>query len=182
MHRLRFLALLVCAGLTSVAADLPAIPNFHQVDEHLYRGAQPAAHDFQSLARLGVKTVLDLREGQGHVRGEEKLVKAAGMRYISLPMNGLEAPTEQQMAHALEVLLDAGDGPIFVHCRRGADRTGTVVACYRIVHDRWQNQKALDEARSFGLSWLERSMRNYVLRFQPPAGSPATAITANAPR
>jgi len=182
MYRLRFLALLVCAGWTSAAADLPGIPNFHQVDDHVYRGAQPSARDFQSLAHLGVKTVLDLRDGQGHVRGEEKLVKGAGMRYVSLPMNGLDAPTELQMAHALEVLLDSGNGPIFVHCRRGADRTGTVVACYRIAHDRWPNQKALDEARSFGMSWLEHGMRNYVLRFQSAAGTPVSASTAAAPR
>jgi protein tyrosine/serine phosphatase len=177
MYRLRFVALLLCAGLTSVAADLPAIPNFHQVDGHLYRGAQPSARDFPSLARMGVKTVLDLRDGAGHVRGEQKQVQAAGMRYVSLPMNGLEAPSEQQIARALEILQDEASGPVFVHCRRGADRTGTVVACYRIAHDRWPNQKALDEARTFGMSWLERGMRNYVLRFQT-SGSPALALPA----
>jgi protein tyrosine/serine phosphatase len=53
-----------------------------------------------------------------------------------------------------------------VHCLRGADRTGTVIACYRIAHDQWPNQKALDEALTFGMSWTERGMRNYVLHYE----------------
>jgi protein tyrosine/serine phosphatase len=50
--------------------------------------------------------------------------------------------------------------------KRGADRTGTVIACYRIAHNQWPNQEALDEARTFGMSWTERGMRNYVLYYE----------------
>jgi tyrosine-protein phosphatase SIW14 len=59
-----------------------------------------------------------------------------------------------------------------VHCRRGADRTGTVIACYRITHDGWSNRKALQEATSYGMSWIEFGMQRYVLAFQPPARRP----------
>jgi len=162
------LTLLVASGLVFAGSDTPAIPNFHQVDEHLFRGAQPAASEFQNLARMGIKTVLDLRE-EGHAIAEEKLVEAAGMRYISLPMSGVLPPSDQQISRALAVLEDPADGPVFVHCRRGADRTGTVIACYRIAHDGWQNRQALDEARTFGMSWLERAMRSYVLHYHAAA-------------
>ena len=148
----------------------PAIPNFHQVDEHLFRGAQPAASEFQRLARMGIKTVLDLRE-EGHSVSEQKLVEAAGMRYISLPMSGVLPPSGQQISRALAVLKDSANGPIFVHCRRGADRTGTVIACYRIAHDGWRNRQALEEARTFGMSWLERGMRSYVLHYRAEAAA-----------
>jgi uncharacterized protein (TIGR01244 family) len=148
--------------------ETPAIPNFHQVDEHLFRGAQPAANEFQDLARMGIKTVLDLRE-EGHSVSERKLVEAAGMRYVSLPMSGLTAPSDQQISGALAVLEDSANGPVFVHCRRGADRTGTVIACYRIAHDGWQNRQALEEARTFGMSRLERAMRRYVLHYRAAA-------------
>jgi protein tyrosine/serine phosphatase len=162
------LTLLAAGGLVFAGSDTQAIPNFHQVAEHLFRGAQPAASEFQSLARMGIKTVLDLRE-EGHSVTEEKLVEAAGMRYISLPMSGVLPPTDQQIARALAVMEDSANGPIFVHCGRGADRTGPVIACYRIAHDGWQNRQALDEARTFGMSRLERGMRSYVLHYHAPA-------------
>ena len=37
------------------------IKNFGQMDERYYRGAQPEPGDYQALADLGIKTVVDLR-------------------------------------------------------------------------------------------------------------------------
>jgi tyrosine-protein phosphatase SIW14 len=168
------LTLLLATGLAFAGSDTPAISNFHQVDTKLFRGAQPAPGEFQDLARLGIKTVLDLRE-DSHARSERKIVEAAGMRYISLPLNGRVAPSDAQIAQALAVIEDAANGPVFVHCRRGADRTGTVIACYRITHQQWNNQKALDEARSLGMSWTEFGMRNYVLHYRALTPAPVVA-------
>ena len=55
-----------------------------------------------------------------------------------------------------------------------------MIACYRISHDRWDNQKALAEAREKGMSWVERALQHYVLAFTAPAvGGPAVAaVTA----
>jgi uncharacterized protein (TIGR01244 family) len=164
------LTLLAAGGLVLAASGTPAIPNFHQVDANLFRGAQPTPAEFQTLARMGIKTVLDLR-AESHTPAEENLVEAAGMRYISLPMRGMRAPTDEEIARALAIIENAGNGPVFVHCRRGADRTGTVVACYRIAHDGWQNRRAFDEARAFGMSWTERAMHSYVLHYHTPVAA-----------
>ncbi|HEX3742558.1 MAG TPA: tyrosine-protein phosphatase [Bryobacteraceae bacterium] len=163
-------ALLAAAGLVFAASGDSALPNFHQVNNHLFRGAQPSPAGFRTLAHMGIKTVIDLRE-ESHAAGEEKIVEAEGMRYISLPMNGLEAPSDQQVEHALALIDDAANGPVFVHCHRGADRTGTVVACYRIAHEGWENRQALDEARGFGMSWMEFGMHKYVLHYHTATAS-----------
>ena len=81
------------------------------------------------------------------------------MRFVSIPMKGIGAPTQEQVSKVLSVLEDSDSWPVFVHCRRGSDRTGTVLACYRISHDHWKNQKALEEAKTYGLSSFERAMR-----------------------
>jgi tyrosine-protein phosphatase SIW14 len=145
--------------------QMPGIPNFHQVNDRVYRGAQPTEEGWKSLAKLGVKTVIDLcREGEHSSESEARAVQAAGMRYVSVPMNGYIAPSDEQVAKVLQ-LLNSGE-PVFVHCKLGRDRTGTVIACYRIKHEGWQNEKALQEAKSYGLHPLEFGMKRYVLAFQ----------------
>jgi len=161
--------LLLFAGEGPRAAG---VPNFHQVDEHVFRGAQPTPEGFKNLTKLGVKTVIDLRGGNDHTAGEKTVVETLGMKYVHVPMKGLTAPTDEQVARVL-ALLDqpsaSTDWPVFVHCKRGRDRTGTVIACYRITHDHWDNQKALREARLLGMSWVERSMQAYILSYKPPS-------------
>jgi uncharacterized protein (TIGR01244 family) len=162
--------------------DVAGVTNFHQINEHVYRGAQPTDLGFQSLAKLGVKTVIDLREADDRSAHERNSVEAAGMRYVSIPFRGMSAPSPADVAKVLALFDDASAGPVFVHCRRGADRTGTVVACYRISHDGWNNQQALQEAKQDGMSWTEMAMHNYVLHYQPSVNTAATgaaSVTAN---
>lgn len=168
--RLRLLATIaVCASL-AIAADteVAGVHNFHQVDAHVYRGGQPTAQGFKNLAKFGIRTIIDLR-GASNARLEQKLVEGDGMHYVSIPMAGLTAPTDQQIATVFAILNDPSAWPIFVHCKRGADRTGTVIACYRVAHDHWDNQKALTEARMNGMSRIERAMMHYILSFKAPA-------------
>jgi len=177
-------AVLLAAGTAFAGSDPLEVPNFHQVNEQIFRGAQPTPAGFQNLANLHIKTVIDLRETNKRTLAEKKSVEAAGMRYVNMPMSGMRAPTQRQISKVLALFNDKSAGPVFVHCRRGADRTGTVVACYRISHDHWNNQKALAEARSLGMSWVERAMQNYVLRYRPDdhvAASPAAQAPTLAP-
>jgi len=76
------------------------------------------------------------------------------------------APDDTQIAAVLALLNDGSQWPVFVHCRRGADRTGTAIACYRIMHDHWSKQQALAEAKTFGMSSLEVAMQRYILNFK----------------
>ena len=172
------------AATAGWADGFSGVPNFQKVNDEVYRGGQPTGPGFRSLAALGVKTVIDLREIGEHSQAEEEsMVQASGMRYVSVPMKGMSSPTNEQVSTVLALLGDAAAGPVFVHCRRGADRTGTVIACYRISHDHWENKKALSEARSYGMSWFERAMQSYVRRYEPTdaplqAGARAAALTA----
>jgi tyrosine-protein phosphatase SIW14 len=153
--------------------DVPGVPNFHQVDEHVYRGAQPHGQGFDGLAKLGIKTVIDLR-GES---SEQNAVEHSGMRYVRLPWSGYKAPADSQITAVLSLLNDNAAWPVFVHCKRGADRTGTAIACYRIEHDHWTNQQALAEARTFGMSSMEVAMQHYILRFAPPGVASNAAST-----
>lgn len=156
------------------APPIAGIPNFHQVDERIYRGGQPESRAWAGLAGLGVKTVVDLRRPIEHSVPEESLaVVAAGMRYVNFPMNGFDTPTAEQLGTPLS-LLDQ-EGKVFIHCKLGCDRTGTVIAAYRISRQGWENQKALAEARTMGLHWYEHGMRRFLSAYQPDSPGPLAA-------
>jgi tyrosine-protein phosphatase SIW14 len=158
---------LLAVTLPAFAGSVQGIHNFYKVDEHVYRGAQPTDEGFKYLAKIGVKTVIDLRgAGEGR-RNEESVVTAAGMKYINIPMTGLTPPTEAEIARILGILEDGTIGPVFVHCQRGADRTGAVVAAYRIDHDGWENARALKEAMVNGMSFFQFPRQSFIRNFQP---------------
>jgi protein tyrosine/serine phosphatase len=164
--RVVFAAILCIAS--AAAQEATGLPNFKIVNEHILRGGQPTDDGFKKLAERGVKTVVDLREVDEHsIPHEREIVESDGMRFVSVPMRGLSAPTQEQVSEVLGLLNDSESWPVFIHCRRGADRTGTVLACYRISHDHWQNQKALEEAKTYGLSVFERAMRSFIANFKP---------------
>ena len=125
----------VALGVPAFAGSAAGIRNFDQVDTHVYRGGQPTADGFRYLAKIGVKTIIDLREPGSRSRAEERTVTSAGMTYVNVPMSGFSAPTGAEMTRILALLEAKDAGPVFVHCRRGADRTGAVIAAYHIDHD-----------------------------------------------
>jgi protein-tyrosine phosphatase len=159
---------LLCIGLPVFgASSTPGIENFYQVDQQVYRGAQPETSGFRYLAKIGVKTVLDLREAGERSTAEDRVVTGDGMRYVNVPMTGLTPPTEAQITKILTLLEGNTVGPVFVHCKRGADRTGAVIAAYRIDHDHWDNARALKEATSRKMSFFQFPRQSFIRTFHP---------------
>lgn len=160
------LLILTIGGLAR-GRGLPAqqgIRNFGQINEELYRGAQPDAAGILSLKRLGVKTIIDLRMSKDAWKQEAAVARANGIVYTNVPFKGTGRPRGDQVASALAII-QTSPGPVFVHCRHGCDRTGTVIACYRIRHDGWSSEAALAEARRYGMSKFERGMRSCIVEF-----------------
>ena len=171
--RRRLLALFVI-GLPALARSAPGIKNFDQVDAHVYRGGQPTDEGFQYLAKLGVRTVIDLREADDRSEAEERTVTGSGMKYVNVPMTGLTPPTEAEITKILAMLEDTTTGPVFVHCQRGADRTGAVIAAYHVDHDQWDNARALKDAKAHSMSFFQFPRENYIRNFR------ARTVDANA--
>jgi len=169
-----FFALPAFAG-----SGIEGIHNFRQVNDRVYRGGQPTSEGFKYLAKIGVKTVLDLREDDSRSLAEKEAVTALGMQFVSVPMSGLTPPTGAQITKILSLLEDTNEGPVFVHCRRGADRTGAVIAAYRIDHDHWDNVRALKEAMSDGMSFFQLPRQSFIRNFQPRTIAAATVAKSD---
>jgi len=51
------------------------------------------------------------------------------------------------------VVTDTNNLPVFVHCERGADRTGMMCAMYRIIVCGWTKPEAIDERKNGGFDF-----------------------------
>jgi tyrosine-protein phosphatase SIW14 len=170
----RLAAVVLAASLAARAADQDPVHvrNFGRVDATLYRGAEPSSVALEELQRLGVKLIIDLRQTSAATLRERDEAQQLHMQYLNLPLRPMSAPSKDDVRRVLVLLENRGSNPVFLHCWRGKDRTGTIVACYRIQHDGWPNSKALAEAKDYGMSWAERAMRSFVAHFEPfPKGS-----------
>lgn len=105
---------------------------------------------------------MNLRDEKDASEDEREEVLALGMRYANMPMSGFDRPSATDVQRVLAFIEVSGNQPVFLHCKRGRDRTGVVVAAYRVTNDRWAAEKALVEAEDFGLAWWQIRMRRFI--------------------
>jgi protein tyrosine phosphatase (PTP) superfamily phosphohydrolase (DUF442 family) len=133
-------------GLIGRHLPLSGVPNFGEVTSQLLRGGQPTEAGFEELSRRGVGLVINLR---GDSKAERAAVEKLGMQYVSIPWH-CAYPKDRQVAEFLSVLRANPDKKIFVHCRLGVDRTGLMVASYRMAEQGWTAARAHREMAAFG--------------------------------
>ncbi len=145
-----------------IRADDEHLPNFHQINENLYRGGQPSAEGIRRLAALGIKTIVNFRDSGEKVRREKEHAEEHGLRFINLHLSNWFASRDEEIHEVLEIIRDPAHQPVFIHCKRGADRTGTVVAVYRMLFDGWTDREANREAKLRGIGWWQVWMKDYI--------------------
>lgn len=143
--------------------ELPGLPNLHKVSEDLYRGAQPTAEGMKQLEKLGVKTVINLRS----IRSDSDEIKDTGLAYEHINMTTLNTE-DNDVARFLQIVTDSNRTPVFVHCKHGADRTGTVCAIYRITIQGWSKNEAIEEMTKggFGFHSIWQNLPDYVRKLE----------------
>jgi protein tyrosine phosphatase (PTP) superfamily phosphohydrolase (DUF442 family) len=136
---------------------LPGVPNFYRVTSQLYRGAQPTAAGFRNLeADIGIRTVVNLHDEAP----DETLAPTSHLQFVHVPMNSFRVFSHKgdklfKALHAIRLGLKLG--PVMVHCKHGKDRTGGVMAAWRMVEQGWSAERAIREMNEGGFgynSWL----------------------------
>lgn len=109
-----------------------AFVEFHQVSPGVYRGSQPNAADIAYLKLIGIQTIIDLNDPIDKHLTEEIQAKQVGIKSEWVPLSGFWAPKKEDVEKVLALMADKKNGPIYLHCEHGHDRTGLLVGLYRV--------------------------------------------------
>jgi protein tyrosine phosphatase (PTP) superfamily phosphohydrolase (DUF442 family) len=148
--------------LADPRGDVPGVPNFARVSEQLYRGAQPTREGFAELQRMGIKTIVNLRE----IGSDRSEMAGLSMGYLHIRFSPT-GPEDEELATFLKLFEDPAQLPAFVHCKTGADRTGTAVAVYRVIQEGWPMAEAVKELPRFGYHEVWTDLLRYLGQFDP---------------
>ncbi len=158
-----FLSLLLFSTVTTAqdTTSYAELPRFQQVTERLYRGGQPRAGGLRRLRELGIDTIVNLRGTSATTRAEAIEARALGFNYFNVPLPNWGRPQDERVRRALLVIAAPQNGRVFVHCKDGVDRTGTIVALHRVTHQGWNTEEAMAEAELRGMRRIQVWMRDY---------------------
>ena len=151
-------------SVTAVAQDTTSykeLPRFQQVNERLYRSAQPHKGGIKRLQELGINTIINLRGASDRTRAQEAEARALGLNYFTLSLPNWGRPKDARVARILEIISAPENGRVLIHCRSGVDRTGMIVALHRMQNEGWTSNDALAEAERNGMRRIQFWMRDY---------------------
>jgi protein tyrosine/serine phosphatase len=128
------------------------VPNLHQVSPQLFRSGQPSRIGFMNMQRRGLRAVVNLHDDEP----DDVLAKGSGLHLVHVPMNSFRVFSDDArlLVAGLKAIAAAqAHGPTLVHCVHGSDRTGGVIAAWRMVVQGWSKDAAIREMREGGFRY-----------------------------
>lgn len=123
------------------------LDNLYQVSSELYRSEQPDDEAMVQLQAMGIRASLSLRE----YHSDEDEADGTSLKLYRVPMNAGEI-NDELVEQALAAIAEAPK-PMVIHCWHGSDRTGAIVAMYRMVFQNWPRERAIDEFVNGGFGY-----------------------------
>lgn len=144
------------------------LPNLNRINSSLYRSAQPTKKGFEFLSQQPVlyptdqpiKTVLSLRAFH---EDYEVMPSSSPLRLEQIRFNTWH-PEHEDVIKFLRIVTTPEFQPVLVHCQHGSDRTGTMIAIYRIVVEGWTKEQAKKEMvqGNFGFHPIWQNLLKYI--------------------
>ncbi|MGD0821659.1 MAG: dual specificity protein phosphatase family protein [Desulfomonilia bacterium] len=138
-------------GEWATPEKLTGIGNLYKVTDNLYRSERPTIKGIRNLGTKRIKTIINLESvDKIWEKKEKKAAKEAGLNYIRIKENPLLHVEDEDVIKFLQIIQKNENGPFLVHCLHGADRTGAMIAMFRIVEQRWSKENAIKEMKEGG--------------------------------
>jgi len=140
------------------------IPNFCQVTPNiLWRGAKPDKDGAAWLVEQGVRTIVNLEMLHDDQKTFEQVrLKNNGKYTVDYyrvrdwePLPTIASSLSDEHVAQFLAIMDQAPKPVYVHCRSGENRTGLMVAAYRVIVEGEDSEKAIDEMEKYNGFWFK---------------------------
>lgn len=149
------------------------LTNFMVVSTAVLRGGQPDEDALKLLQKAGVKLVVNLRQhsknsvsapssysffrrhtDDDEIDEEQATCNAIGLKFLNISLDGISAPSFTDIDRFVEIFNDESNLPVYVHCLHGRERTGFMLAAYRMKVQSWTVDEAYKEMLQQGFDPL----------------------------
>lgn len=169
------------ANLLQEAEDL--LVNFQMVSPTVLRGGQPDEDGLQLLKRAGVKLIVNLRHhaknspkpatsysffrrgDDDEIEEEQEIAERLGLRFLNISLDGVSAPSFADIDKFVSLFQDPENTPMYVHCLHGRERTGFMLATYRMKVESWEVEKAYQEMLQQGFDPLRTILSDVLFEY-----------------
>jgi protein tyrosine/serine phosphatase len=142
---LSIVSILISCGSETIAQTVK-IPNFHYVNDNIYRSGELTAANLPTVKAQGIKSIISMKTDIKDISIEREFSKANGIDFINIPINILiYNDANKQKFKDVYKMITIMPRPLLVHCSRGSDRTGVAISMVRILINKWSYKKAIDE-------------------------------------
>jgi uncharacterized protein (TIGR01244 family) len=163
-------SLAIALAAASLAAQarketVEGVRNFTHVDATVACAGATDPEVIPALAARGYKSIINLRlatENGALIEESKTAAEAARMTFIHLPLNGRD-PDMKVADSFIMAVTDPANQPVYINCG-SANRVGALWLAKRVLVDKWDDAKALEEAKFIGLSSpvLEKFALDYI--------------------
>ncbi|WP_425235767.1 tyrosine-protein phosphatase [Ulvibacterium sp.] len=124
--------------------------NLYRINDSIYRSEQPSRKGFRELEAIGVKTIINLRR----LKEDDKKAKGTDLQLKKIPLRAAKM-VEADINNVLYTI-QISEKPALIHCWHGSDRTGVIIAAYRVVFENWEKERAIREFKRNEFGYHER--------------------------
>ncbi len=160
MKRVFLSLVIVTIGVSVVAAQgqvtkstVEGITNFAKVETTVACAGAVKPGSVAGIRKMGFASIINLRlasEQGADIDAEAAAASAAGINFVHLPFNGA-MPDPAVADQFLKIITQPGNQPAFIHCASG-NRAAAMWLIKRVLIDKWDNDRALEEAAQLGLT------------------------------
>jgi uncharacterized protein (TIGR01244 family) len=141
------------AAQQATRENVPGIRNLSRLETTVACAGATEVEAIPAVKKMGFAAIINLRQASeegARIAESTAAAKAAGLNYVHIPFDGA-APDPAVADRFIAAITDPANQPAYIHCA-GANRAATMWMIKRLVVDKWDADRAAEEAKGLGMT------------------------------